>query len=114
MNLPEASYVFVVFEANEAIKLGFTEKRVTGILSVFNSINKAVSNFGKQIPPADAGVDEFEFWCPQRRPQGQNLAISLAKPQPVFEKSNLTNGIDRPVNQPNAWVADPTLSLIHI
>ena len=107
VNLPEPGYVFVVFEANEAIQLGFTEERVTGILSVFNSINKAVSNFGKQTPPADAGVDEFEFWCPQRRPQGQNLAISLAKPQSVFEKLSLTNGIDRPVSQPNAWVADP-------
>ncbi len=107
LNLSRASYVFVVFEANEAIQLGFTEKRVTGILSVFNSINKAVSNFGRQMPPADAGVDEFEFWCPQRRPQGQNLAISLAVSQPVFDKSNLTSGIDRPVRQPNAWVADP-------
>jgi len=105
--LPETSYVFIIFEANEDLQLGFTEDRVTGILSVFNSVNKAVSNHGKQTPPKEAGVDEFEFWCPQRRPQGQNLAISLAAPQPVFDKSNLVNGIDRPVSQPNAWVADP-------
>jgi len=105
--LPEARYVFVIFEANEDLQLGFTEDRVTGILSVFNSVNKAVSNHGKQTPPKEAGIDEFEFWCPQRRPQGQNLAISLADPQPVFDKSNLVNGIDRPVHQPNAWVADP-------
>ncbi len=106
--LPEARYVFVVFEANEDVQLGFTEERLTGVLSVFNSVNKAVSNHGKQLPPPEAGVDEFEFWCPQRRPQGHNLAISLGTPQSVFEKSNLINGIDRPVSQPNAWVADPT------
>lgn len=105
--LPEARYVFVMFAANEDLQLGFTEDRVTGVMSVFNSVNKAVSNHGKQSPPKEAGVDEFEFWCPQRRPQGQNLAISLATPQAVFEQSNLTNGIDRPVSQPNAWVADP-------
>ncbi|RZK58466.1 MAG: FAD-dependent oxidoreductase [Pedobacter sp.] len=106
VSLAETAYVFVVFEANEDLQLGFTKDRVTGVLSVFNSINKAVSNNGKQIPPAEAGVDEFEFWCPQRRPQGQNIAISLSSAQAVFESSNLINGTDRPVSQPNAWVAD--------
>ena len=106
VSLAEAAYVFVVFEANEDLQLAFTEDRVTGVLSVFNSVNKAVSNNGKQVPPAEAGVDEFEFWCPQRRPQGQNIAISLSSAQAVFEPSNLINGTDRPVSQPNAWVAD--------
>ena len=113
--LAEDAYVFVAFDANEKLQLGFTEDRVTGVLSVYNSVNKAVSNNGKQVPPKEAGVDEFEFWCPQRRPQGQNMAITLDTPQAVFEKSNLWNGIDRPVTQPNAWVADskdpsPTLN----
>jgi hypothetical protein len=37
---------------------------MTGILSLFNTVNKAVSNFGRQNAPDDIGVDSFEFWVP--------------------------------------------------
>jgi hypothetical protein len=107
MVLEEPTYVFLIFEKNNNIQLGYTEKRVTGILSVFNLINKAVSNYGKQIPPEDSGVEEFEFWCPQRRPSGQNFAIEINPSQPIFKAQNITNGINRPTTQPNAWVAAP-------
>ena len=100
------NYIYLIFAGNAEVELGFTEQRVTGVLSVFNSKNKAVSNNGKQVPPEGTGVDEFEFWCPQRRPQGQNLAVAISKVQKVFRVENLINGIDRPVSQPNAWVAD--------
>lgn len=106
-SLEEPGYAFVVFQKNELVSLGYTEKRVTGVLSVFNMVNKAVSNYGKQTPPPDSGVDEFEFWCPQRRPEGQNFAIEITTGQHVFKSENIRNGIDRPVLQPNAWVADP-------
>jgi len=99
-------YVYLMFSGNADVEIGFTEARLTGVLSVFNSKNKAVSNNGKQLPPEGTGVDEFEFWCPQRRPNGQNLAITITKPQHVFGAENLINGIDRPVTQPNAWVAE--------
>jgi len=99
-------YVYLLFAGNPDVEIGFTEARLTGVLSVFNSKNKAVSNNGKQVPPVGTGVDEFEFWCPQRRPDGQNLAIAISKTQPVFGAENLINGIDRPVSQPNAWVAE--------
>src|SRR5690606_1161350 len=61
----------------------------------------------KQTPPEDIGVDEFEFWCPQRRPEGQNLAINISPALTCFQKGNVRNGTDRPTEQPNAWVADP-------
>jgi hypothetical protein len=98
-------YVYLMFAGNPDVEMGFTAQRLTGVLSVFNSKNKAVSNNGKQVPPAGTGVDEFEFWCPQRRPNGENLAIGISKAQHVFAVENLVNGIDRPVSQPNAWVA---------
>lgn len=104
--LKEDTYAFITFLKNPQIQLHFTEKRVTGVLSVFNGINKAVSNYGKQTPPADIGVDEFEFWCPQRRPAGQNLAFKYAAGINGFGAANIRNGIDRPTTQPNAWVAD--------
>jgi hypothetical protein len=111
-----SAYVFLIFEKNPLVKLQFTELRITGMLSVFNLENKAVSNYGKQTPVEDIGVDEFEFWCPQRRPNGQNVALAFKPALDVFSIENVRNGIDRPVLQPNAWVAayedmEPTITL---
>jgi hypothetical protein len=99
-------YVFVLFRKNPQVELHFSKKRITGILSVFNQINAAVSNYGKQIPDGDIGVDAFEFWCPQRRPNGQNIAIKINPGVNCFGVENVRNGIDRPTTMPNAWVAD--------
>lgn len=104
--LHEAQYVFLTFLKNELVSLPYTGQRVTGLLSVFNGINKKVSNNGVQRPPADSGIDEFEFWCPQRRPEGQNIAFSISEPVRLFGGENLRNGIDRPTTAPNAWVAE--------
>jgi hypothetical protein len=103
--LSAAQYVFIAFRKNPAIKLHFSPKRITGVLSVFNHINEAVSNFGKQTPPDDIGIDAFEFWCPQRRPQGQNLAIKMSTPLEDFGVENIRSGVARPTDRPNAWVA---------
>ncbi|MEO6523735.1 MAG: FAD-dependent oxidoreductase [Mucilaginibacter sp.] len=99
------SYAFFVVHKNPDVELHFSHQRVTGVLSVFNLVNKAVSNFGKQTPPEDIGVEEFEFWCPQRRPEGHNVAIKVEPALKTFKVSNIKTGIYRPTNQPNAWVA---------
>lgn len=104
--LSSAQYAFILFRKNPEVKLHFTSKRVTGILSVYNQVNEAVSNYGKQEPPEDIGIDAFEFWCPQRRPAGQNVAIKVDTPLTSFGVNNLSNGVARPTNQPNAWVSD--------
>lgn len=102
----EPCYAFVCFMKNEDIKLQFSGNRISGIVSLFNATNPAVSNFGKQEPDGDIGVDTFEFWCPQRRPEGRNVAMKISPPLEVFETKNLTNGYHRPISQPNAWAAD--------
>ncbi|MBL7813383.1 MAG: FAD-dependent oxidoreductase [Saprospiraceae bacterium] len=104
--LDTPQYAYLVFQKNEKIKIPRSEQRISGILSVFNTINKAVSNYGKQTPPEDIGVDAFEFWTPQRRPQGQNIAMTFAPAVEAFGVQNIKNGVARPTNQPNAWVAD--------
>lgn len=109
-------YAFLTIMKNPLVQLHHTEKRVTGILSVFNTINKAVSNYGKQTPPEHIGMDAFEFWCPQRRPEGHNIAFKYPAGLDLFKAGNIRNGIDRPTSQPNAWVADwsdaaPALSI---
>jgi hypothetical protein len=105
--LDVAQYAFIIFRKNTDVQLQFSNKRITGILSVYNLVNKAVSNYGKQTPTEDIGIDAFEFWCPQRRPQGQNVAIKISSPLHSFGASNVANGIARPTSAPNAWVADP-------
>ncbi|HEU0226449.1 MAG TPA: FAD-binding dehydrogenase, partial [Arachidicoccus soli] len=70
-----------------------------------------------QTPPEDIGVHEFEFWCPERRPQGHNIAMLIHPALNCFELNNLSNGTDRPTSKPNAWVADyydqnPNLTIV--
>ena len=124
--LDATQYVFVLFMKNEQVHLQYSELRLTGILSVFNKTNPAVSNYGKQEPTDDIGVDAFEFWCPDRRPNGHNIALTIEGGEStgtpaapgirLFGADNVRNGLQRPTNQPNAWVADltdpnPTLTL---
>lgn len=103
----QAQYVFVCFMRNEQVQIQGSERRITGILSVFNKFNKAVSNHGKQAPEQDIGMEAFEFWCPARRPGGHNLAMCLRPGLSVFGAENLRSGVMRPTHLPNAWVADP-------
>lgn len=107
VTIAESAYAFLIFRKNENVSFRYSEKRITGVLSVFNLVNEAVSNYGRQEPTEDIGVDTFEFWCPQRRPAGLNLALKVESGLPFFAAENIRNGLQRPTNQPNAWVADP-------
>jgi len=101
-----AQYIFVLLHKNPLVKIAHSAKRITGILAVFNTINPAVSNYGKQEAPEGIGMDNFEFWCPQRRPAGQNIAMKFSPAIQSFSAANISNGIARPAFSPNAWVAD--------
>lgn len=105
--LSEAQYVYLVLLSNEEVSVPLTDTRITGVLALFNHINPAVSNFGKQEPKENIGVDAFEFWCPHRRPGGKNIAFQMSRSSAAFSLSNIRNGIDRPYIVPNVWVADP-------
>jgi hypothetical protein len=100
-------YAFVIFRKNPEVKIRCSQQRITGIVSVFNKTNPAVNNFGMQIPPENSGFDAFEFWCPARRPKGENIAMNITPALDCFSASNLVNGFTRPYIQPNAWVANP-------
>jgi hypothetical protein len=100
-----AQYLAVCLMQNEDLEVKCSALRVTGVLSIFNKFNKSVATSSVQSPPDGIGIDEFEFWVPERRPQGHNLAFELGESLKVFGKNNLTNGIFRPAVQPNAWVA---------
>ena len=114
--LDVARYGFVCLMPNPDVAVHLSDRRVTGVLSVTQKFNRAVAKSPRQEPPPGSGMDSFEFWLPQRRPAGKNLALKIEPPLAVFGVENVTNGVARPTNQPNAWVADfaheqPTLRL---
>jgi len=99
-------YGCITFIKNNSVKIKGTNLRLSGIITVFNKVNKAVSNNGAQNPPKGIGVDAFEFWTPERRPGGHNLAIKITPPIKDFNSANLLNGFTRPSYKSNAWVAN--------
>ena len=110
-------YGFVCLMANPDVAVHLSDQRVTGVMAVTQKFNRAVAKSPRQEPPPGSGMDSFEFWIPQRRPAGKNLAVKIDPPLTAFTAQNLTNGFARPTNQPNAWVADfaheqPVLTLI--
>jgi hypothetical protein len=103
--VPDNQYGFLVILKNKDLFLKCSAHRYTGITSVFNGKNKAVSNEGKQSPPHGIGIDTFEFWCPRRRPGGQNIAMKITPALELYAPDNLTNGFVRPYLGSNAWAA---------
>ncbi len=100
-----SQYLALCLMQNEELEVRCSRSRMSGLLSVFNKFNKSVATSSIQSPPKGIGIDEFEFWVPERRPKGHNLAFELKEPLRVFGKENLRNGIFRPTVQPNAWIA---------
>ncbi len=99
-------YVFLCFMSNPKISLLFSQYRITALVSVFNTVMPDVSNWGKQNPTEDIGIEKFEFWCPERRPNGQNIAMKIHPPIEGFEIENILHPIYRPVEKSNAWVVN--------
>lgn len=107
-SIPEEQYGFIILHKNAGVEIKQSEERYTGILSVFNGKNKAVSNNGYQQAPEHSGVENFEFWCPRRRPGGRNIAMEISPALEPYSPDFLKNGFTRPYMGTNAWVADPS------
>ncbi|UZJ44533.1 FAD-dependent oxidoreductase [Marinimicrobium sp. C6131] len=103
--VPEDQYGLICFLGNEKLEVACSDYRITGLVSVFNGKNEAVSNTGVQVAGPDSGIDEFEFWIPERRPDGRNLALSMYPPVSDFSVRNLISDYTRPFLRSNAWVA---------
>lgn len=116
-SVPDARYAFLCFYGDESIEVQTSKMRSTGLMTVRQKGNKAVAPGGVQNPPEDIGIDRFEFWTPERRPGGKNVALQFDPPLDRFASVHyLTNGFERPVVRSNAWMADlnddaPTLLL---
>lgn len=98
-------YVFICLMPCSAASVHLSDQRVTGVVSLMHGANKKVAKNAVQSPPCDLGVENFEFWIPERRPEGENLAIAFTPPIALFGPQNVLGGPTRPTTQPNAWVA---------
>ena len=105
VEIPRDQYVFICLMPCPAVSVRLSDQRVTGVLSLVHGANRNVAKQATQTPPRGIGVDTFEFWIPERRPGGRNLAVSFDPPLAGFGPENLRNGACRPTTGPNAWVA---------
>ncbi|QEY14916.1 MULTISPECIES: FAD-dependent oxidoreductase [unclassified Cellvibrio] len=103
--LSQQQYGFLCFMRNDTASLALTDQRITGLCTLLNKIHKAVSNTGRQDPPKNSGLDSFEFWTPERRPNGHNLALHLSPALKPYSAEHLRGGFIRPYLGTNAWVA---------
>jgi hypothetical protein len=103
----EDRYAFWCLDANPDVAVHESDLRISGVLSVFHRQNKAVAKSAVQTPPEGSGMDSFEFWTPERRPEGRNLALTIEPALDGFGPDQLTTGVNRPTSRPNCWVADP-------
>jgi hypothetical protein len=107
IHIDSPRYLSYCLLRNNAVSVHLSDLRLTGILSLSQSMNKAVAKGARQQPPEGSGIDSFDFWLPTRRPAGKNLAIQVDPPLRAFCGRNVLNGVTRPTTQTNAWVADP-------
>jgi hypothetical protein len=98
-------YVMVCLMENPDVEVALSEDRVTGVLSLSQSGNRKVSKGSVQTPPDGIGIDRFEFWLPERRPGGKNIAMQFDPPLEGFDPANVVHGPERPTSAVNAWVA---------
>lgn len=104
--IPVTQYCFIVLKANPEISVGVSGTLATGVVTVLNQKNEAVSNNGCQTADGN-GFESFEFWCPDRRPQARNLALKFASPVEIYSTELLTNPYKRPYIATNAWASSP-------
>lgn len=71
MRYDAPQYVFICFMANPDVSIPMSSEIVSGLTSVFNTVNPAVSNFGRQTPPEDIGVDAFDSGAQSAVPKGK-------------------------------------------
>lgn len=107
VTIDEPRYAFVCLFGTATMQVHTSDRRVSGVLAVARKGEAAVSTTGAQVAPPGSGVESIEFWTPQRRPVGHNLAVAITPALDAFAPGNVANGIDRPTCAVNAWVADP-------
>lgn len=90
-------YVFVTLLRNDDVSVRTTTRRITGLLSVRHASTQDADDA--------VGRPRVEFWTPERRPGGHNLAMTIDPPLRAWTAESVRNGHARPTARPNAWAA---------
>lgn len=105
VTLDAPRYVLLCLRENPHVSVHTTQQRITGFLQLAKTRDEKTSHIGGE---------DYEVWCPERRPGGQSLALACDPPVAAFASRNVINGLQRPTNATNAWAAridDPQSSL---
>ena len=105
VEVAEDQCLMLVFEASPGVSVAVSDDRPTGMLSLSQKGNAAVSKSVVQSPPQGSGIDTFAFWLPERRPGGKNLAIQFDPPLQCYAPSDIQHGPERPTHAPSSWSA---------
>ncbi len=108
VSISKNCYAYVCFMKNEMVEIMLSDERFTGIMTVLQKENRAVSNYGRQEPPKGIGVDTFDFWTPEKMPEGKNIAMIIQPAIQNFSSVNIKNNHVRPTSNGyyNAWLAE--------
>lgn len=104
----EPSYAFLIAHASKDVSIHRSSWRVTGLLATYGQ---------RESDYTDVGGEKFDVFRPERRPGGQNWAMTLDPPiDAAWSTAMVTTGVQRPTHVSNAWVAatddaSPTLTL---
>lgn len=103
-------YAYLCFMRNQQVDIKLSDERFSGIMTVLQKENRDVSNYGRQEPPKDIGIDTFDFWTPEKQPAGKNVAMTITPALQNFSSTNLKNNEVRPTSNgyPNCWTAAQT------
>tara|TARA_B100001057_G_scaffold293688_1_gene293779 strand:- start:943 stop:3228 length:2286 start_codon:yes stop_codon:yes gene_type:complete len=104
--LSHDSYVYLCLIKNDKIDISFSSENYVGLLTLYQKETPAVSNYGRQVPPEDIGVESFDFWTPDKKFE-KNLAVKIDPPIQNFSIQNLKGNCIRPTSDgfSNVWQA---------
>ncbi len=108
VTIDKPQYVLICIMPSKGVAIALSDTLLTGVMTLVHSANKKVASSAVQTPPEGSGFDEFEFWLPERRPEGKLLAVEFNPSIKAFGVDQLGTGYNRPFIQSNAWVADAT------
>lgn len=102
-HLEQDSHVFFTVPPVAGLSFHMSRMQLPGVLTLWQTLNRAVAKSAVQHPPDGSGVDSFAFWLPERRPVARNLAVTVNPPVQCYEPEMVVNGWGRPWCGANAW-----------
>lgn len=94
----DKAFAFITFLKNENVELMMSNALISSILTI--------EKRGRQVPPENYGVEEFDFWTPRRRPDYKNIALKFHNRLSSFSTDNLKTTVFRPFVTSNCWIAE--------